>query len=239
MTVVAIYSHESRKAIREQTIADFAEVGLTPSVVKVQTDPPSQLANRLNAYFTLRMATNMHPGKPVLLLEDDVIPARTLPAWLAYLEAHEERVVTLYTQAQHFLPAGTLPTKGHPRSQVGTLEALHAFHGSQALWIPPKRGAAILADGRFTNPKHEAWERALRRSPGGPWDRTLREHLIDHDETMGVAIPNVVEHRAPPSVVNRPHKRPTSVCFSPEAPPPPTRRGSSVRSQACLKDVLA
>lgn len=215
-TRVAMYSHASRKEIREQSIRDFANVGLEPTTVRVQTEPPKQLRNRQNAWTTLKEA---YGGNPVLLLEDDTYPAYSLPDWVRYLEATEDRVVTLYASARHFYPPDLLPTKKRLTPRIETIPRLRVWYGSQALWIPPNEAERILADAYFIDPTLATWEVALGRE-GGPWDRALREHLTHNNRTMGLAVPNVVQHRAPPSVVHRTQERTDSPTFDAHARPP-------------------
>lgn len=214
MTTIAIYSHASRKEERERTIREFARVGLPPDVVRVEDGAPSQLANRRNAYQAIREA---YWGRPVLLLEDDTTPARTLPAWLKHLKRHERRVTALYAYAHHFYPPDSIPPRA---SRVATLQNLHAFYGAQAIWFPAARAVEVIAEPGFLQPDRLPADHRMRRSPGDPWDRALREHLLERGHEMGLAVPNVVQHRAPKSIVNRKGSSPPSDTFDENAPAP-------------------
>lgn len=210
MTNIAIFSHYTRKTELEKTIAELATVGLKPDVVQVQEEAPAQYRNRRNAFAALKAA---FVGNPVLVLEDDVTPAETLPAWLDYLERTEDHVVTLYGCVGKFYAGKTremVENHGTPRtSRVEWVPATRTFYGSQALWIPASEAEAILADKLFTLHEHE---------PYGPWDHAIRTHLVARGRRLRITIPNVIQHRAPPSVINRPgsHKSPI---FHPLPPP--------------------
>lgn len=208
-----MYSHARRKDIRAESLRAFDAVGLPVDHVRVQTAPPSQPENRKNAWRALQDAFD---GSDILLLEDDVIPADTLGGWLAYLQAREDRPVSLFASARHFYPPDSLKDR---TSRVVTLQSLRAWYGSQAVYMPARIVERVLADPAFLDPELAPWEKATRGA-GGPFDRAFREHLQGHGEAMGLTIPNVVQHRAPPSVVQRDSARPTSPYFDTDAPPP-------------------
>lgn len=213
-TVIAIYSHASRKQVRDATIADLRHVGLEPEVITIQDAPPSQTANRRNAHDALVKA---YDGNPILMLEDDVKPNAHLRAWIEWLEANASTVTTLYAcvgkfytpDVRPFVEAGTLP----PRHLHGLyeLQGLRGWYGAQAVWIPTQQVEAMIHDKLFRIHEH---------APYGPWDHAIRSHLQAHQQQMHVVVPNVIQHRAPQSVVNRTGPRHTTPIFSVAEIPP-------------------
>ncbi len=213
-TTIAIYSHATRKQVRDATIHDLRHVGLEPEVITIQDASPSQIANRRNAYTALVKA---YDGNPVLMLEDDVKPNAHLAAWLTWLERYSTTVTTLYAPVgkfynpaiRPFVEAGTLP----PRHLHGlyTLQGLRGWYGAQAVWIPTQHAEAIINDKLFTIHEH---------APYGPWDHAIRSHLQTHQQTMNLVVPNIIQHRAPRSVVHRTGPRHTTRIFSVAEIPP-------------------
>lgn len=220
-SAIAVYSHALRAATLDLTRAAFAEVGCPIDVEQVQTDRPRQRANRRNAYQALKTTLETivrkeeRPG--ILLIEDDVIPATTLSAWLAHLEATQERPVTLYTPAfDKWYPIrlarvarGERPAT---KSEVATVEpaTLRGWWGSQAVWLPAAWAEIVVRDARVA-----AFEQTT-----GPWDHTLRLLIAEHGASLGVAVPNVIQHREERNLVT-PAKRPSrSASFTPSAPAP-------------------
>lgn len=213
-TTVAIYSHKSRSAILDKTVEDLRDVGIEPSVINVQQGNPSQIANRRNAHNALVKAFN---GNPVLVLEDDVIPNRYLVDWIEWLESTAQQVVTLYAPVGKFYtqPVRNVVEAGAnvPLHMTGlyTLQGLRGWYGAQGVWIPTRIAENMIADRLFALHEHE---------PYGPWDHAIRRHLQDRDDEMLVVVPNVLQHRAPPSVVNRSGRRHTTPIFDLAARPP-------------------
>lgn len=220
-SAVAIYSHALRAEVLAGTIAAFEAVGVPPDVVQVQTAAPRQVLNRLNAREAIKRALEEHvrprdlPG--ILLLEDDVRPASTLAAWLGAIEATQDRPVTLYAGLDRFYPhriaravaIGDRPAK---RSEIVTIDAENRrrWWGSQAVWIPTELAEIIVRDARIA-----AHERTL-----GPFDHALRALLAERGATLGLAVPNVVQHLEERNLV-APTKRPTrSATFQQDAPAP-------------------
>lgn len=219
-TVVSLYSHVNRLEPRTRTIRAFAAVGCPVAHVQMQYEPPRQARNRLNARAGLaagvRIAREVN-ATGVLLIEDDVLPASTLAGWLAHLEAHEDRVVTLYcpnyiTVRTH--PAGlrrwAVGNGRAPDSQVVTVREQPTWWGAQALWFPLWAADGVLANDRF-----------LREElADGPWDIALRKHMIARDMTLGMTVPNVVQHQPVRNLITPRKAMHRSVAYHASAPPP-------------------
>lgn len=215
MTRTAIFSHVTREHTRRQTIDALAVVGVTPSVITIQTEPGAQWRNRHNALDALSQAAD---GTAVLLLEDDVIAASTLPLWLSYLERVNITTDLCVTATNHYPnPLGdqVAQQKYPPESQVLPMPDLRKWWGSQAVWIPAHVIDGILAESSMREPTHSPW---------GPWDHTLRKYHRDNNLPFNVAYPSVFDHLNPRSVVNRSNQRRIKPArFTPDAKPPAER----------------
>lgn len=217
-TVVAMYSHVTREACREATILEFARVGCPVAHVQLQSAAPRPREQRRNAWQALRAAAlTLAPSvgaRGVLLVEDDVAPADTLPEWLAYLEATQTRAVTLYAHSDRWYPLRLRRVargeRAATRSEVATVADLGTWWGSQAVWLP-----IALAREFAVEPRLEAHEHGL-----GPWDSALKAFVIERGDTLGVAVPNVVQHLAPPNLVNAGRPPHASACFVRDASAP-------------------
>jgi len=213
-TTIAIYSHKSRAKVLDKTVAYLRDVGLEPDVINIQTAEPNQVQNRLNAFGALAKAFN---GNPVLVLEDDIIPSPYLRDWIEWLEATSLHVTSLYacvgkfynSEVRPFVEAQQ-PVPAHLHG-LYELQGLRGWYGAQAVWIPEDAAEDILADKDFRI--HE-WH------PYGPWDHALRRHLIEAHKPMMLTVPNIVQHQAPSSVVNRTGPRHTTPIFDAAALPP-------------------
>jgi len=219
-TVVTMFTHASRLSERTRTIRAFAAVGCPVAHVQMQFETPRTARNRRNALAAVtngaRIALEVG-ATGVLVIEDDILPARTLRDWLAYLEATQDRAVTLYVP--NHISVRTHPrdvrrwAMGNgrpPESRVATARNLPQWWGSQAIWLPLRIADRIIGDATF----------AAHEMGVGPWDIALRKHLERHGETLGLAIPNIVQHtgarnlRIPRKPVHR------SIAFSEGAPAP-------------------
>ena len=220
-TVVVMFSHVSRESVREVTIREFARVGCPVAHVELQVKPPRQARNRRNAWCALRHAAReVAPfvgARGVLVIEDDVTPAETLPEWLAYLEAHEERPVSLYCPSivavERHPPGLRRWAKGHgapPTSRVVDMQNQRVWWGSQAVWFPLEWARIISDDWRFG-----IHERGL-----GPWDYAIRAVFTERGATLGLAVPNVVQHRGERNVINPRKQTHKSASFLSAAPAP-------------------
>lgn len=220
-TVVVMFSHERREDARAATIRDFAEVGCPVAHVRVQEEPIGQARGRRNAWLALREAALVIApevsARGVLVIEDDVIPAGTLPEWLAYLEGTQDRPVSLYlpTDLQaRMLTArlGRWEAERHKpvESRVVSMREPKFWWGSQAVWLPVALAERVALDARF----------GLRERGLGPWDYALRVAFVEAGATLGVAVPNVVQHRDERNLVVPGRRLHRSVMFDPTAAAP-------------------
>jgi len=180
-----------RREERARTLAQFERHGLDVTVFLDPAPIPSPAANRSNAERAIHAAVNA--DSDLLLVEDDIDLASDFP--LALIAARGRGPVTFWLDKPHTHPpawerviegGGTQPVGFYPvRRFKGS------WYGSQCLLLPLE----VL--------------RALQRAPhfgvptGNPFDRWVREQL----EGLMVALPNPVQHRSPPAVVDPNRKR--------------------------------
>jgi hypothetical protein len=218
-TVVAMFTHASRETVRNRTIEAFHAAGVPIHHVQVQTERPKQAMNRRNAWTALKYAAERIAPKSnatgILLIEDDILPAGTLADWLRHLERTETRIVTLYVPTEKFLPDRYHPlvrgtSRREPDSVIATIQHLHGWWGSQALWIP-MAWANILKN----DPRMQPFEHGV-----GPFDHAVRAILQERGATMGVCVPLPIQHVGEPNLIT-PSKRPhSSRAFRSGAPAP-------------------
>ena len=218
-TVVAMFSHSSRETVRNRTIAAFSAAGVPIHHVQVQTERAKQANNRRNAWMALKYATE-HLAAPanatgILIIEDDITPASTLPEWLAYIEQNETRPTTLYSPVERFFPERYQPlargtSRKDPASAIVTVQDLRGWWGSQAVWFPIEWARILKNDQRM-----QVWEHGL-----GPWDHAIRTILLERGATMGLCVPLPIQHDGERNVIT-PTKRPhSSRAYRPAAPAP-------------------
>lgn len=213
-TSIAIYSHKTRASVLDSTVQDLRAVGIEPDVITVQEAPPNQAANRRNAHSALVKA---FAGNNVLVFEDDITPNENLVDWIEWLEANSLDVTTLYACVGKFYTREVRPFVDDgvqvPRHLHGLheLQGLRGWYGAQAVWIPEDWCESIIAERAF---RIDEWH------PLGPWDHALRAHIQDQAGVMQLVVPNIVQHKAPQSVVNRTGPRHKTPIFDAAATPP-------------------
>lgn len=214
-TTVGIFSHETRTNELARTVEYLAMAGITPDVINTQTGVGSAFRNRLNAVTTLRDA---YDGRPVLLLEDDVLAGKHVTAWVEYLEYHSRDVVSLAVMKPQFYTERTEVALRNERTRqsgpprLEECPRLQHWWGSQAVWMPSRFVEHVLADPRITSEADNTL---------GPWDHTIRRFLLEMDERLLVAFPSVFQHQSPPSVRNRQNRRSRlTAIFDANARPP-------------------
>lgn len=187
---IVTYSHANRAEELNGTRAAFEAAGLPITHEQIQTDPPSQIGNRLNAHAALKRAIDRHrKGAGLLMIEDDIRPSPHLPAWLEYL-AGQGQPTTLYTpnqitrQAPEHLAAVMRGERRLTTGETYPIRALHAWWGAQAVWLPWPT-AELLA----VHPLADT----TQRGPG-PWDTFVRTALLEHGLQLWATAPSLVQH---------------------------------------------
>jgi hypothetical protein len=192
-TFVAMMTVTGRAKAADETLASFAQASVPIDHVQLQTEPPSLRMNGINFIRTLRAA--IPHGKPVLVVEDDLIASSTLGPWLEWIEAQNFTVpVFLYVnQARwHSSAAAQMMADGGPTAPAGVepVAQLNTWWGTQATWFPVDFVHALLLNDRI---RWEADELSA-------FDLELRNILLDQRITPLVTVPHLVQHRDYPRI---------------------------------------
>jgi hypothetical protein len=199
-----------REQAVEETLAAFAEVGVPIDHVEKQTEPPSLRMNGINYARALRAAQ----GNDALVIEDDLIPANTLNAWLEWVEAQGFTVpVFFYACQQRWQSSdaarGMWDGGDDAPAGVEPVANFHTWWGTQAVWWPKAFAARLLALDRI---QWDAYELSAM-------DLELRNYMLDKVLTPLVTVPHLVQHRDYWRITggSAPHK---TAMFRPDATPP-------------------
>ena len=188
--VSAMFSCVQRRQERALSLASLAAVGVTPIVVESPCSPPCHQENRRVGVEALSLAA----GDDVLLFEDDVRANEHFPRFLGMARERDVPVTfcllrdrCLSVNARHRVrkARGKLPAQ---------LEAVDVtkWYGTQAVYLPRRVVDRVLADPHTHAMKNGRWD---------GFDFLVKDVLLDTREPLFVALPNPVQHTAPPSVV--------------------------------------
>lgn len=210
------------------TFNAFRDVGAPFDYVQRQAEPPSLRMNGVNYSRALKWAR----GHDVLVVEDDVIPASTLPAWIEWVENQGFTVpVLLYAwQARYFDDAevaDVFDRGGHVPTRVVPLGSMRNWSGTIAVWWPCEFHEKMMAEDRFF---WEAYElEAL--------DLELRRYCERIGVVPLVLVPNLVQHRDYVRITGggAPHK---SNVFVNDAMPPVGVPGAAIASDTLPDEIL-
>lgn len=179
-----------RREERSRSLASLATAGVHPTVVESPCDPPCRQENRRVGLEALALTG----GAGVLFCEDDIRASARLPAFLALARLHDVvtvmcslRDACLHPRTRAEIRLGQ-PLR--PRIERGTADR---WYGTQCVFIPERVAQLVL-----TSPLRD------RMRPDGTWDGfdfLLRDVLLSSGEPLYFALPNPVQHTAPPSVV--------------------------------------
>lgn len=213
-TTITMQTVTSRQAAAAETLDAFGQIGAPVNHVAVQSEPPSNRMNGVNAHRALRLAV-ASKRQAVLLIEDDLIPSKTLPDWLDYLERTQDTVVALYLASEHFFPEALLPqargaSAPDPKPSVWPTRKTHMFWGSQAIWLPQAIAEEYLSSPRIRNDTDD-----IRT-----FDAELRVFLQHAGLPLLVTFPNLVQHRAYRNVINSSRQIHSSHCYRNGVRPP-------------------
>lgn len=213
-TTITMQTVTRRERIASETRANFARIGAPIHCVSVQTEPPSNRMNGVNAHRALRDAVRQK-RQAVLIIEDDLIPSSALPHWLEYLERTQDAPVALYLTSEHFFP-DTMIHKARggsgpdPRPHVGVTKRLHMWWGSQAVWIPQAIAVDYLDSDRIRNDADN-----IRT-----FDVEFRNYLARAGFPLLVTFPNLVQHANERNVISPQRPIHKSRCYRDGVLPP-------------------
>lgn len=194
---------------REDTLAQLAKAGIVPTVIHMACDPPSIEANRYGAFVAAEMAAANGDG--LLFLEDDIDIDPKFPEFIQ-TAINADVVTTFCVMRDRLYPEGYEAGQQSRVKQLGaaraelvelplhTLQVRRGFHGSQAIYVPPRVVDLILnRDGLdFVDfVQVESMWVGRQKAPGGidhGFDFWLKEHAHEFGGIYA-AYPNPVQHR--------------------------------------------
>jgi hypothetical protein len=178
--------------------------------VEKQVEEPSLRMNGVNYARALRAAGN----EDAFVIEDDLIPANTLSAWIQYVENQAFTVpVSFYVWLPHWQSSDAAVTMANGGADAPAgVEPINNFRnwsGTQAMWWPKAYRDALLAQDRFF---WDAYELSAM-------DMELRAWMLTRGEVPLITVPHLVQHRDYARITGggAPHKSPM---FRPDALPP-------------------
>jgi len=190
-----IITCEGREGQLEKTRSQARAFGLDPLVLSTPCSPPSVEDNLWKAYMAAHHA--WEGGTGLLFLEDDVDLAPDFPRFLQMAEDLGE--VTTFILFRESLYPG--PEYVNPREPVvprlvrlvrSSVRARRGFHGSQALYLPPKAVEAVLRDAEhFVTPGGLPLETLTGSARRHGFDFWVKDKADD----IYCAFPNPVQHR--------------------------------------------
>lgn len=213
-TTITMQTVPHRDRISAETRSLFAAAGAPVHCVARQTEPVSNRMNAVNAHRAMREAVRQK-RQAILLIEDDLIPASTLPEWLEYLEYTRDYPVALYLASERFFPesmqnAARGAAEPDPPPHVGVVQHLNVWWGSQAVWMPQAIAEEYLDQPRVRNDAEE-----LRT-----FDGEFREFLQKAQLPLGVTFPNVVQHANERNLISPQKQIHRSRCYRADVKPP-------------------
>lgn len=201
--VVVIPSVAERLMQREETVSQWQRLGIRPRIALTPADlPRSPTTHGLVCRQAIRQAHRDHPDRPIILCEDDVTLSSLLGGELDRLQEisrGEGKVITLYLPGRQFYPARIRRLIERQRDfplLLARVRDLRHWFGSQCLILPPRVAAAMDE---------------LEGTDG--FDGLLRAWLLVRREDMLATVPNLAQHRSPPSVTSRRYRPHWSVSY--------------------------
>lgn len=200
--IVTIPTVPSRAEMLAATVAQWRAIGCEPLVeMTPESWTPSPRTHALMLRQCLLAARTRDPGATVIFCEDDVLLSSRLADALPLLR-NLYSATTLYLPGRRFYPARLeVPCSGWAWKPIINQQD---WFGSQCLVLPPVVVAEVLG---------MTWWWGDENNYAG--DMILRATLARYGRRLMTTVPNLVDHRAPPSVISRRYKAHRSWCYAP------------------------
>lgn len=194
-----MFSCRQRRDERARSLASLAAVGVYPIVVESACEPASRRENRRVGLEAIRHAA----GGAALVFEDDVRANEHFPRFLALARDRDAPVTfcLLRDRCLDLTVRRKLRKRGKVRAGLAPVD-LKRWYGTQSVFLPARVVDRVLS---------EPVEQANGRMDG--FDFLVKDVLLAMGETLFVALPNPVQHTAPPSVVPGKPKQAQSFTF--------------------------
>lgn len=192
MVAAVMISCRQRREERQRSLASLAAQGVTPTVIESPCEPACRQENRRVGVEALMAAP---PGAGVLFCEDDIRASGRLPAFLR-MAVDADAVVVMCSLRDTLLRASTqLEIRAgrpmRPRIERGNPSR---WYGTQCVYLPRR-----VIDACLSHPLRDKPRPGTGTFDG--FDFLLRDVIVESGEALYFALPNPVQHTAPPSVV--------------------------------------
>jgi len=202
--LVVIPTVAERAAECARTVAQWVALGV--SVATFLTPAGLPRGPRTHGRIgRLALAEGAERAGAVLFCEDDVDLAPDLARHLPTLLS-AGRVITLYLPGSRFYPT-RLRQGPWPELRLTYVVGLRQWFGSQCLLLPRAVAAALARE-----PEPE-------KDLDAGLDMVVRRWLLREGQTLWATVPNLAQHRSPPSVTSPRYKAHHSISFGREALP--------------------
>lgn len=181
-----------RREERARSLESLAAQGVSVTVAESPCDPPCRQENRRIGIEALSLAP---ATGGVLFCEDDIRATGRLPAF-ARLATQQDVVVVMCLLRDTILCETTQAEirTGAPMRPRIELAAARNWYGTQCVYLPRR-----VIDACLNHPLRDKPRPGLATFDG--FDFLVRDVLVELGEPLFVALPNPVQHTAPPSVV--------------------------------------
>lgn len=177
---------------RERSLASLAAQGVSVTVIESPCEPASRRENRRVGCEALEAAP---PGEGVLFCEDDIRANGRLPAFLRLAVERDVTVVMCLLRDACLNEVTQAEVRaGQPMRPRLERIRVRNWYGTQCVYLPRRVVDAVLSHPTRAKPRP-----GLSTFDG--IDFLIRDVLLELGEPLFVALPNPVQHTAPPSVV--------------------------------------
>lgn len=195
-----VISCKQRAAELAKTEAQLAKAGIYPHVLSMACDPPSIEGNLWGAYVACMTAEANKNG--LLFLEDDIDVRPSMRQFLA-AAVELDQVTTFILFRDSLYPPGF---EANQRLEAGAAACLvrlqdeyvgqrRGWHGSQAVYLPPRAVRAVLDDHQHFVRREGAGVTMLQPGPKRDgFDFWIKKHAVELGG-LYCAYPNPVQHR--------------------------------------------
>lgn len=184
-------SCKQRADERALSLASLESHGVSVTVAESPCAPASRRENRRVGVHALTLAP---PGSGVLFCEDDIRLNGRFTAFINLARKHDVVTVMCNLRDAVLSPVTREEIRsGAPMRPRLERASPRSWYGSQCMWLPRRVIDAVLSDPWRDKP-----------SPGKTEfdgiDFLIRDVILSMGEPLFVALPNPVQHTAPPSV---------------------------------------
>lgn len=196
-----VISCKQRAGELAKTEAQLVKLGIYPHVLRMPCDPPSIEGNLWGAYVACMTAEAN--GNGLLFLEDDIDVKPSMEQFLAAAVEFDHLTTFILFRDSLYPPGFEANQRLEGRRAAASLVRLEdhlvgqrrGWHGSQAVYLPPRAVRAVLDDHQHFVKREGAGVQRLEPGPKRDgFDFWIKEHAVELGG-LYCAYPNPVQHR--------------------------------------------